>query len=687
MKLLSYITLFALLFTLFSCGNSQKVEKQEADFLDFSDVIVQEIYKLQNERNAKGLIPFLKDETPANRYLAAMALASVQDSSIQTLAALAEMLRNKREDESIRAVAAYALGQTKSNQATQPLLDAFEPKVSKASFLVNAQILEAIGRCAEAKYLKYLSAAPDYLPTDTLMLEGQANGIYRYELRGITSNLGTNRMLALLDPMTYPASVRRIAANYFGRLPAIKFDDPAKVSQFVAIATTEKDNYTRMALALGLGKLPIAYEPLVALQDMARAENDPMVKANILRSLKQYDYVDAKPAFLAAIRDANPQLVIMASEYFIEKGIRNDVDLYYGIGTDSTSTNIPLKINMLSAALAHINYTQSKKRNEINALLIAMYKNSTNPYEKGMALKALSVFALNYQFIKDEMFAPNQHDFVKTAAVSALADIRRNPKLNLIMGFDYDWMLDFFKTTFLEVYEKGDVGMMGVTAEILRDPKLGYQYSLKDEVSTLKIALTKLKLPRDIETQNEIEKTIAFITGDSLNLTTPKSKFVVDWKPLQALTKDTKVIVKTSKGNFEMQLYPVEAPASVSNFIKLVNKGFYNNKTFHRVVPNFVAQGGCPRGDGWGSSDKTIRSELSPLKYDDAGWVGMASAGKDTETCQFFITHSPTPHLDGNYSIFAKVISGMNVVLNLTVGDKIDKIEITGNTAVVKKEK
>lgn len=240
----------------------------------------------------------------------------------------------------------------------------------------------------------------------------------------------------------------------------------------------------------------------------------------------------------------------------------------------------------------------------------------------------------------------------------------------------------FFKTTFLEVYETDDIGMMAATAEILRDPKLDYQYSLKNDVSTLKIALTKLKLPRDIEIQNEIEKTIAFITGDSLNLTKPKTKFEINWTPLQSLTKDTKVLVKTSKGNFEMQLYPVEAPATVSNFMKLINDGFYNNKTFHRVVGNFVAQGGCPRGDGWGSFGKSVPSELSPLKYNDAGWVGMASSGKDTETCQFFITHSPAPHLDGTYTIFAKVTSGMDVVLNLTIGDKIDKIEIQGMAAL-----
>ena len=98
-------------------------------------------------------------------------------------------------------------------------------------------------------------------------------------------------------------------------------------------------------------------------------------------------------------------------------------------------------------------------------------------------------------------------------------------------------------------------------------------------------------------------------------------------------------------------------------------------KVFHRVVPNFVIQGGCPRGDGWGNSDYTIRSEFADLRYQE-GFVGMASAGKDTEGCQWFITHSPTPHLDGSYSIFAKVIEGMEVVHQIQVGDEITAIEL-----------
>ena len=114
---------------------------------------------------------------------------------------------------------------------------------------------------------------------------------------------------------------------------------------------------------------------------------------------------------------------------------------------------------------------------------------------------------------------------------------------------------------------------------------------------------------------------------------------------------------------------------SVATFVTLAKKGFYDGKTFHRVIANFVAQGGCPRGDGFGGLDYSIASEFAPLNY-GTGYVGLASAGKDTESCQWFITHSPTPHLDGNYTIFAKVVEGMDVVLKLMIGDKIESVKL-----------
>lgn len=669
-------TLFLCVFLLFSCGNSKENQNDEADILDFSDALVQEIYKLEIARDVQGLIPFLKAEEPVNRYLAAMAFASVQDSSEVTIQALGEMLRNPKEDESIRAVAAYALGQTKSNRATQVLLDAFQPEIKTASYLANAQILEAIGRSSDKKYLKYLSAAPNYLPTDTLMLEGQASGIYRYSLRGISSNLGNNRMLALLESPKYPESVRRISANYFARLPEIIFDNAEKYNQLIAYAKNEKDAFTRMALAKALGNIEVNNDVLVGLQDMFRAEGGSMVKINILNSLKQYEYVDVKPIFLGAIRDGNEQVATLASAYFIENGIRNDVDLYYGIAKDSTIENQFLRINMMAASLAHISYTEARKRKEINERLQNQFNISKSPYEKGAILNALSVFALNYQFIYDAMFAA-KHPFVKTSGVEALANIRKNKKLSLVMGSDYEWILGFFKRAFKEVYSTGDVGMMAAVSGILRQEDLNYKYYFTNDNAFLSEALAKLKLPRDIETYHEIQKTIQFFNkNDTSKLVRPKSDYQISWQPLEELTKDTRIKIETSKGDILMQLYPVEAPGTVSYFLELVKKGFYNNKAFHRVVPNFVTQGGCPRGDGYGSSEQLIRSELSPLKYDDAGWVGMASAGKDTESCQFFITHSPTPHLDGNYTIFAKVTEGMDIVKKIQVGDKIKKISL-----------
>lgn len=132
----------------------------------------------------------------------------------------------------------------------------------------------------------------------------------------------------------------------------------------------------------------------------------------------------------------------------------------------------------------------------------------------------------------------------------------------------------------------------------------------------------------------------------------------------------------TSKGEITLSLFPGRAPVSVTSFVQLANQGFYNGKAFHRVVPNFVIQTGCPRGDGFGGLDFTLRSELNGNYYDDEGYVGMASAGPHTEGTQFFITHSPTPHLDGRYTIFGKVTSGMDVVQKITMGDIITQINI-----------
>ncbi len=138
-----------------------------------------------------------------------------------------------------------------------------------------------------------------------------------------------------------------------------------------------------------------------------------------------------------------------------------------------------------------------------------------------------------------------------------------------------------------------------------------------------------------------------------------------------------KAIIETEKGNIELELFDKDAPDTVANFEKLIKEGFYDGLTFHRVLDDFVIQGGCPKGNGTGGPGYTIKCEINDNKH-GTGALSMAHAGKDTGGSQFFITHSPQPHLDGVHTVFGKVISGMDVVNSIKQGDKMTKVTVTG---------
>jgi peptidyl-prolyl cis-trans isomerase B (cyclophilin B) len=140
-----------------------------------------------------------------------------------------------------------------------------------------------------------------------------------------------------------------------------------------------------------------------------------------------------------------------------------------------------------------------------------------------------------------------------------------------------------------------------------------------------------------------------------------------------------KAIITTVKGVMTVEFYENDAPGTVENFIKLAEKGFYNGLTFHRVIPDFVIQGGCPNGTGAGGPGYTIKCELDgENQYHDRGVLSMAHAGRNTGGSQFFICHSRrnTAHLDRNHTCFGKVVEGVDVIDDIRQGDKIEKIEI-----------
>ncbi|RNI14040.1 peptidylprolyl isomerase [Methanohalophilus sp. RSK] len=136
-----------------------------------------------------------------------------------------------------------------------------------------------------------------------------------------------------------------------------------------------------------------------------------------------------------------------------------------------------------------------------------------------------------------------------------------------------------------------------------------------------------------------------------------------------------KAIIETDKGDIVLELFENDAPRTVANFEKLIKQGFYNGLNFHRVIPDFVIQGGCPKGDGTGGPGYTIKCEINPRKH-TKGALSMAHAGKDTGGSQFFITHSPQSHLDGMHTVFGKVIEGMDVAYNIKPGDVMNRLRV-----------
>ena len=144
------------------------------------------------------------------------------------------------------------------------------------------------------------------------------------------------------------------------------------------------------------------------------------------------------------------------------------------------------------------------------------------------------------------------------------------------------------------------------------------------------------------------------------------------------MTRINGIITMANGQQILFELYPDEAPGTVANFVKLVRQGYYNGKTFHRVIPGFVSQGGCPYGNGTGDLGYTIPCETAGNPHRHlAGSMSMAHRGKDTGCCQFFICHQPQPHLDGVHTVFGRVTGNLEAGLAMEKGDVMEKGELT----------
>ena len=656
-----FLLLFLLVFA--ACLPPQEEKLTEVSIL-LEDPVYQELYNFQDQGLTDSLIRFFRHENPTYRFAAAMALGSVQDPS--AIDSLAVLLND--DVEKVATAAAYAIGQIGEESAEGLLIAAFDSTLNYRKNY-NRAVLEAVGKCASEPYLEALSTVSTYTPQDTALIEGQAWGIYRFALRGITSPTGTKRMFELATDQSIHNEARLIASNYLYRAQDIKLD--GFDSQLAQALAREDDPRIRMALAIALGKTETTTAQ-DALISQFNIESDYRVKCNILRAMGNFPYEQVKPTILRALEDDNIHVSKCAATYFLNNGQPQEAKFYWEKAKDTL--NWETQLELYAAANRHMPAYFNLSKNQINDELKQRFENSNNIYERATAIKALGEFGWNYRYIITKTF-PSTEEVIRTSCIEALQKIVYMEDFRTFFSASYRRVRQEISNHMVEVLKTGDAGMIAVASNILRHPTLFFEGTL-DSLTLLEDALQGLPLPRAIETYNELQKTLDFFNEKDSKPRKPNYNHPINWELAAQINPNTIADISTSKGNIKLRLLPEYAPGTVTNFIQLAQDKYFDGKVFHRVVPNFVIQGGCPRGDGYGSLDYTIRSELPYLHYDKGGYVGMASSGKDTEGTQFFITHSPTLHLDGKYTIFAEVEEGMNVVHNIGSGDKIQSITI-----------
>lgn len=626
----------ACIFTFLSCKPSGPPPDK------FSDPVRVKIADFKDRRLADSLYPYFNASEEVYRADAVEAFGSIQDSSaVEKIGRL--LLREKNA--SVKKAAAFALGQTPHPDCERILMAALvkekEPEVTSA-------LLQAYGRVTPRWHLN-----PQMFLGDSIGSAGLAWSIYRAGVRGKTDSLANVTAVVLLGE-SYSRDTRLAAAHFFAR-GARHFEKAEK--ELIRSALHDPSAEVRMAAASSLGKVS-RDSALVALKEIIKNDDDPRVVVNAVRALGAFPYRLIKNYLYEALTNKDVNVGIASSETIIATVPPED-----WIEVSSLTTRVDqwrIQANLYGAAL------KAGKNKDLEREIESRYKSASDPYHKAAFLEALQYDPAAFAFVEQQL-KETKVPLIRSSAASALAAMGRSKGLRPSVRLS-------FAHAFQELMESEDMAVPGIIAAVLGDPAAGYKDIISD-AGFLYAAKKRLHLPRDYEALQSITDAIAYFEGKEATSLENNFNHPIDWALIRNLPAAPRATIRTTRGDIIIRLLVNEAPGSVANFVTLADKNFFDGKYFHRVVPNFVVQTGCPRGDGWGNEDYSIRSEFSPRTF-AGGMVGMASAGKDTESTQWFITHSPAPHLDGRYTIFAEVVAGAGAVKYLQVGDKIVDVTI-----------
>ncbi len=646
--------------------------------LSHGGVVKHAIIALGRIGSPSGVSPLIEvmkgSHLPENRALAAFSLGEIE--SHQAVSALLERIEDEKETRDVKARAVEALGKIGSNKQSSEALGAYG--------------LDVLAHTA-AKLL------PD--PASTIPSDAGLNvSLILTALLRLKQQSTVGLIARQLD--STDAEARWQAANVLARIrDGISSTTPRLISSL-----SDKEPLARAsaARALGAAKDKTAVEPLkILLRD-----GDERVVANAVTAL-------------GAIGDAR------APEALIDLGGRL---LKEYKAFDRSKAGVPPQQNLLLLIATALGNTKDQRAVPfLKALRAADGKTSPNPeVETAVAAFGETVFfdlPAGPLFSRDDWrsmaaFARGLGQVKTPRAKTLLKDLLSGDPygkpdaravsaiLNAMAACGVEGLRDIA----LSQLKADDVAIRAASATVLagigdssdlvgQALEEAYKAARADKSNDARIAIIeaadKLKHPLNLQALSETAKDSDYIVrqkafellkknaGD-LNLAkTPVGKVEtghdkVYWKRMAGLMMgDTNpfAVVHTRKGDIKIELFAADAPMTVDNFIQLSRKGFYNGIAFNRVVPNFVIQGGDPRGDGEGGPGYQIRCEINLHQY-GTGAVGMALSGKDTGGSQFFITHSPQPHLDGGYTVFGQVVGGMDVVNRIARGDRIERVDI-----------
>ena len=600
-------------------------EEQDASLIiDYSNEEQQAVINAIDRRDTAALRSYLNSEDSNIRYLAAQGASSVQSPVLNVR--LIEILKNDPVDD-IRFLAAYALGQSRDEDILGEMINSFgEQGESNYNSPVRGTILEAIGKLGDEATLRLIAQTSTYRNTDNHLLLGQARAIYRYGLRNIYDDSGTSVMVDRVLDTSIPDATRVIAANYLNRNPDLD------ISDFLSRLTNQMVSETSLEVQMALaGAITSRGDQSKAdlLLSFLDSDIDYRVKSNILRGLSSYNYPIYRDNVLALLDSGNDHIFNLATQLLNGNVPRREFQ--YFVDKARSTSQKARQAQLLGIALNALTSNYINTRRNISNELIRGLDASSAPGDQIAHLRALSLDPINLQVL-NERGLKSPDVTIRTATVNSIPNLITNTRSQRIYRSPSSMVI--FKNSIAEhlseALEEGDPGTTAAIATLLRNESLGFK-EIEGLNLSLRSAMRKLKLPQDYEARSECLQTLGFLEDTTYTVPSLDYNYPINWEVLSDLTDSSRAYIITTKGQIELALYKKHAPGSVANFIHLAQDNYYDGKTIHRVVPNFVIQGGCSRGDGYGGLDYSIRSELGPQYYDDEGYLGMASAGKDTE--------------------------------------------------------